>query len=192
MPIGSRINSDLRQLSTPISSYVDRVILHWLLIRLFLIRRYRLGNMIHMPIGRCHFAVVPDFLVWANDCADHIDNNKAPLTRWPGSLLLDTTYFKIFYTSCLFGFSILRPDHTGGWNRNESLPWETYHHIVTPATHIKLDDVVHTKSYQFSLQRPNLFVIPHSEKMEMKPLYVCPGCSYHTYCNNMINRCHVR
>jgi hypothetical protein len=37
-----------------------------------------------------------------------------------------------------------------------------------------------------------LFVIPRSEKMEMKPPYVCPGCSNHTYINNMINMCHVR
>jgi hypothetical protein len=35
-------------------------------------------------------------------------------------------------------------------------------------------------------------VIPRSEKTEMKPPYVCPGCSNHTYNNNMINRCHVR
>jgi hypothetical protein len=35
-------------------------------------------------------------------------------------------------------------------------------------------------------------VIPHSEKMETKPPYVCPGCSNHTYSNNMINRCHVQ
>jgi hypothetical protein len=34
-------------------------------------------------------------------------------------------------------------------------------------------------------------VIPYSEKVEMKPPYVCPGCSNHTYSNNMINRCHV-
>jgi hypothetical protein len=35
-------------------------------------------------------------------------------------------------------------------------------------------------------------VIPCSEKTEMKPPYVCPGCSKHMYNNNMINRCHVR
>jgi hypothetical protein len=35
-------------------------------------------------------------------------------------------------------------------------------------------------------------VIPHSEKAEMKPPYMCPGCSNHMYNNNMINMCHVR
>jgi hypothetical protein len=29
-------------------------------------------------------------------------------------------------------------------------------------------------------------VIPQSKKVELKPLYVCPGCSLHTYSNNMI------
>jgi hypothetical protein len=29
-------------------------------------------------------------------------------------------------------------------------------------------------------------VIPRSEKVEPKPLYVCPGCSIHRYSNNMI------
>jgi hypothetical protein len=35
-------------------------------------------------------------------------------------------------------------------------------------------------------------VIPRSEKVELKPLYVCPGCSNHMYSNNMITRCNVR
>jgi hypothetical protein len=35
------------------------------------------------------------------------------------------------------------------------------------------------------------FVIPRYEKAEMKPPYVCPGCSNHMYNNNMINMCHV-
>jgi hypothetical protein len=39
---------------------------------------------------------------------------------------------------------------------------------------------------------PTKVVIPRSEKAEMKPPYVCPGCSNHTYSNNMINRHHVR
>jgi hypothetical protein len=37
-----------------------------------------------------------------------------------------------------------------------------------------------------------LVVIPCSEKAEMKPLDMCPGCSNHTYNNNMINRRHAR
>jgi hypothetical protein len=37
-----------------------------------------------------------------------------------------------------------------------------------------------------------LLVISHFEKAEMKPPYVCPGCSNHTYNNNMINKHHVR
>jgi hypothetical protein len=35
-------------------------------------------------------------------------------------------------------------------------------------------------------------VIPRSEKEGTKPPYVCPGCSNHTYSNNMINRFHVQ
>jgi hypothetical protein len=35
-------------------------------------------------------------------------------------------------------------------------------------------------------------IIPQSEKVELKPLYVCSGCSNHTYSNNRINRCNVR
>jgi hypothetical protein len=35
-------------------------------------------------------------------------------------------------------------------------------------------------------------VIPRSEKTEPKPLYVCLGCSNHTYSNNIIARCNVR
>jgi hypothetical protein len=30
--------------------------------------------------------------------------------------------------------------------------------------------------------------IPLSEKVGLKALYVCPGCSNHTYNNNMVNR----
>jgi hypothetical protein len=32
---------------------------------------------------------------------------------------------------------------------------------------------------------------PGSEKMKPKPLYVCPGCSNHTYSNNMVNRYNI-
>jgi hypothetical protein len=35
-------------------------------------------------------------------------------------------------------------------------------------------------------------VTPRSEKEGMKPPYVCPGCSNHTYSNNMITRIHVQ
>jgi hypothetical protein len=35
-------------------------------------------------------------------------------------------------------------------------------------------------------------IIPRSEKEGTKPLYVCPGCSNHTYSNNMITRIHVQ
>jgi hypothetical protein len=35
-------------------------------------------------------------------------------------------------------------------------------------------------------------VISHFEKAEMKPLYMCPGYSNHTYNNDMINRCYVQ
>jgi hypothetical protein len=35
-------------------------------------------------------------------------------------------------------------------------------------------------------------VIPCSEKEGTKPPYVCPGCSNHTYSNNMITRIHVQ
>jgi hypothetical protein len=37
-----------------------------------------------------------------------------------------------------------------------------------------------------------LVVIPHSEKEGRKPPYVCPGCSNHTYSNNMITKSHVQ
>jgi hypothetical protein len=33
---------------------------------------------------------------------------------------------------------------------------------------------------------PDQTVLPQSEKVELKPLYVCPECSLHTYSNNMI------
>jgi hypothetical protein len=36
------------------------------------------------------------------------------------------------------------------------------------------------------------FVIPRSEKEGTKPPYVCPGCSNHTYSNNMITKFHVQ
>jgi hypothetical protein len=42
------------------------------------------------------------------------------------------------------------------------------------------------------LSNRNLPVIPRSEKEGMKPPYVCPGCSNHTYSNNMITRFHVQ
>jgi hypothetical protein len=29
-------------------------------------------------------------------------------------------------------------------------------------------------------------LVPRSKKVELKPLYVCPGCSIHMYSNNMI------
>jgi hypothetical protein len=35
-------------------------------------------------------------------------------------------------------------------------------------------------------------VIPRSEKDGTKPPYVCPGCSTHTYSNNMVTRFHVQ
>jgi hypothetical protein len=34
-------------------------------------------------------------------------------------------------------------------------------------------------------------VTPRSEKTEQKPLYVYPGCSNHTYSNNMVNRYNI-
>jgi hypothetical protein len=39
---------------------------------------------------------------------------------------------------------------------------------------------------------PQQTVIPRSEKEGTKPPYVCPGCSNHTYSNNMITRFHVQ
>jgi hypothetical protein len=30
-------------------------------------------------------------------------------------------------------------------------------------------------------------IIPRCEEVELKPLYVCSGCSIHTYSNNMIH-----
>jgi hypothetical protein len=36
-------------------------------------------------------------------------------------------------------------------------------------------------------------VIPRSEKVEPKPLNVCPGCSLHMYSNNMIHmQCSIK
>jgi hypothetical protein len=35
-------------------------------------------------------------------------------------------------------------------------------------------------------------VIPRSEKEGTRPPYVCPGCSNHTYSNNIIIRFHVQ
>jgi hypothetical protein len=32
---------------------------------------------------------------------------------------------------------------------------------------------------------------PGFEKMKLKPLYVCPGCSNHTYSNNMVDRYNI-
>jgi hypothetical protein len=32
---------------------------------------------------------------------------------------------------------------------------------------------------------------PGSEKMKLKHLYVCPGCSNHIYNNNMVNRYNI-
>jgi hypothetical protein len=32
---------------------------------------------------------------------------------------------------------------------------------------------------------------PGFEKMKLKPLYVCPGCSNHTYSNNIVNRYNI-
>jgi hypothetical protein len=37
------------------------------------------------------------------------------------------------------------------------------------------------------MNQRSMLVIPHSEKAETKPPYVCPGCSNHTYNNNLIN-----
>jgi hypothetical protein len=37
----------------------------------------------------------------------------------------------------------------------------------------------------------NLLSYPGSEKTKPKPLYVCPGCSNHTYSNNMVNRYNI-
>jgi hypothetical protein len=54
------------------------------------------------------------------------------------------------------------------------------------------------KSHELSRKgRPNhdasLFsVIPSSKKEGTKPPYVCPGCSNHTYSNNMITRFYVQ
>jgi hypothetical protein len=32
---------------------------------------------------------------------------------------------------------------------------------------------------------------PGFEKMKLKPLYVCSGCSNHMYSNNMVNRYNI-
>jgi hypothetical protein len=41
-------------------------------------------------------------------------------------------------------------------------------------------------------QPPRAAVIPHSEKEGTKLPYECPGCSNHTYSNNMIAKIHVQ
>jgi hypothetical protein len=51
----------------------------------------------------------------------------------------------------------------------------------------------HILSTTFSINSVELeLVIPRSEKEGTKPPYVCPGCSNHTYSNNMITRFHVQ
>jgi hypothetical protein len=61
----------------------------------------------------------------------------------------------------------------------------------------KIVDRIGEVAYQLELppqlsDMHDVFVIPRSEKEGTKPLYVCPGCSNHTYSNNMITRIHVQ
>jgi hypothetical protein len=55
----------------------------------------------------------------------------------------------------------------------------------------KVEHILRTLLFQASISA-HYCVVPCSEKMETKPPYVCPGCSNHTYSNNMINMCHVQ
>jgi hypothetical protein len=73
-------------------------------------------------------------------------------------------------------FSLENADATYQWAMNL-----IFHDLLGIILEIDIDDVV-VKSDS---------VIPRSEKAEMKPPYVCPGCLNHTYSNNMINKFHV-
>jgi hypothetical protein len=43
------------------------------------------------------------------------------------------------------------------------------------------------RRYVRSRHVPSVVSYPSSKKMKLRPLYVCLGCSNHTYSNNMIN-----
>jgi hypothetical protein len=45
----------------------------------------------------------------------------------------------------------------------------------------------------FVLPQPSLWPMspPSSEMVELKPLYMCPGCSNHTYSNSMVNKYNI-
>jgi hypothetical protein len=64
----------------------------------------------------------------------------------------------------------------------------------TPIEH-SLDALPHPAHLDTLLQHPIHLIwhsgIPQSEKVELKSLHMCLGCSNHTYSNNMINRCNV-
>jgi hypothetical protein len=68
--------------------------------------------------------------------------------------------------------------------------------VVRQAREEKASDIIQKvehplrADYEYTL-RKWIVVIPWSERVEPKPLYVCPGYSIHTYSNNMI-RCNVQ
>jgi hypothetical protein len=52
--------------------------------------------------------------------------------------------------------------------------------------------IVSTKKDVVALKASKKSVIPRSEIVGTKPLYVCPKYFIHTYSNNMINRFYVQ
>jgi hypothetical protein len=72
----------------------------------------------------------------------------------------------------------------GLWLHNESVIKIAYNPCEHSRTkHIDIRD---------HFLRDHAIVIPRSEIAGTKPPYVCPGCSNHTYSNNMITRFHVQ
>jgi hypothetical protein len=55
--------------------------------------------------------------------------------------------------------------------------------MVPPITRLAAPPPPLTRMEESSDDPP---AIPRFEKVKPKPLYVCPGCSNHTYSNNMI------
>jgi hypothetical protein len=82
--------------------------------------------------------------------------------------------------------------------RPETLTFEVvdfsgpYHVILGRLCYVMFKAIPSETYLKLKTPGPTGIVIPRSEKEGTKPPYVCPGCSNHTYSNNMITRFHIQ
>jgi hypothetical protein len=80
------------------------------------------------------------------------------------------------------------------WNASQQGAFSCHPHEPLCSRRLDLNRELTSHRSELTRSHPALPVLCHTPfwEPEMKPPYVCPGCSNHTYSNNMVNWCHVQ